>query len=418
MAVITDTLLTTFAVSGLTSLLGAFTRVESGLAALQRANYQLNTATSSGQTVRALLAQKQATQQLQYSMAVLGQTALTLFLRIAQGAQQALRRFVEFGGQVQSIAQETGASFREAAQITTLFQVAGISDMQRMRDLVRLSNDLKDPNALAGLGKLGVTPSYSKSGVQLFNEIADALGRMKDGLYKTQAEEQIFGQRGVTALQPLLRMSHAQRQETLDLANAFDTRMLPVMQQYQVASALLGQTIMIKLVYPLANAFLPVMLKAVRLVTGAVNLFDRLNNAFGGTLSVLIGVAVATYTIGRGITLLVGAYKAFNAVLQTNAKLQVLLTALQGPKGLAQVAVALGVAGAAAYGINKLLEPKQEKKDDSSNRFSDAVDKFSGAIDTWTSFNRGGIPKGLVDGQGTGYNLSALERMQALAAVE
>ncbi len=111
-------------------------------------------------------------------------------------------------------------------------------------------------------------------------------------------------------------------------------------------------------------------------------LFDKIANLFvhiGNNLKVyvaLAGVAFGAKVI-RQIYLMVGAIKALNVATKLQAAAQAAVLALAGPAGWGILAVAAGTAGAAVYGLNKLLDDTEQEAKDAAGAMGElGVDGF------------------------------------------
>jgi len=90
------------------------------------------------------------------------------------------------------------------------------------------------------------------------------------------------------------------------------------------------------------------------------------------TVGIALGIAFAAKTVAI-IADIVAVTKSLNAALKANAAIQAGIQALQGPKGWAMLAGAAVAAGAAIYGINKLLDDNTDSVKENAKAVEDAA---------------------------------------------
>jgi len=417
MAQITDTLMTVFQVSGISALMGALRNTEAATDRLTLAQRRLNQAQLTGRGyVQAQYAVIAAQRAVATSHLQTAQTAFSTFQQVITLAKEAANAYAEFGKEVMNIRDLTGSSAKESTRAAALFGLAGVSDVQEIREILRLEQSVMSEQGRAALGRLGVSANPNVSGLTLFNQVADALQRYPDGILKAQAMTDIFGQKSVQALLPLLRLTREQRERAFELADAFNEGMLPAIQQFQYSMANLGQTFQMRVLFPIAEQLLPIVLKITDAIVYLMDKFAALDKIAGGLLSTLLGFALAAGAVATLTIAVVQLWKAFRALAAT----QVLLTALGGPAGVARVAAAVAVAGGVYWGISKVMGDGSGGAKSGGNgpvdKFGKAVDSFDAAVNRmeegWQRLNRGGVPSGL-----NSYSLDALSRELALPAL-
>ena len=414
MSIITDYLQTVFQVSGISSVVGAFARVSQ---ATQQLDYAEQRLAATG-TLSALNGLINATRQLGMANLMLSQQAFGAFEGLVRAGEQAIQTYSELAKSIQTVADLSGSTLRESAQAVALFRGAGISDTTAIRDMLRLGRDMSNPAALGALSRLGVVMTPQKSGVQVLKETLAALDRMPDSLLKTSLEVQAFGQRNVVALQTLRMMTHEQRDSLTALGDAVDTKVLPAFTRFQASMNILGLTVLVKIVGPLASKLLPVFQKVVDFTTNVVKGFDKLNEKTGGLAMVGLvfgGIAASIVLIGTGIVYAIAAFQKLNEVLKITDLLEAIADAFSG--NWAALAAGLGVAaagGLALWGLNKWGQSASQSNSGNgpAATMQDAANTFAGAVNDFKSLMRGSGPAGL-----NPVDISAIERMGALKAI-
>ncbi len=315
----------------------------------------------------------------------------------AYGMMRLTDEYIRFGNAVMNVRDTTGASAKDSVRAETLARVAGVNDPQEMRELLRIGTSVFNGKGQSALARLGISASPNQNGLELFDKIADRLEGMQDGLRKTQIMEDLFGQRGVAAMLPLLRLTKDQREEVKNLADTFNADGLGAIQAFQFQAGLTGQTVMQDFVYPLARSAMPIITEVFEFVRKLAHGFSVLNEAMGGSLGaaiVFFGVAKAISTAVTAVQALTTAYKGL-AIAEAFA---------EGPAGLAKLAAGVAVAGLATVAINKAIDgvsgsPGSDGHAQAVDKFSNSVDKMEKVVnrlgDSFDSVKGGGIPGGL-----------------------
>lgn len=338
---------------------------------------------------------------------------------MAIGAARATMAYSEWAKEIMNVRDLTGATARDSARAMALFKVAGVTDIQVMRDLLRISKATFNPQGQAALGMLGISPNVGKSGLALFNEIADALNKSTlPALQKTMLMEQIFGTRGVAALLPLLRLTKSQREETSKLADEYDAS-LPAMQRFQFQMANLGMTMFIKVISPMAKQLIPVIIKAVNVFGWMARAFGSLNQATGGLAAyavVLTGIVTSFLLWATAIRKIWGLLYLMLTPLKANVTLMAMASALAGQ--WKNIAIAAAIGGVAWVGMNLMGGNKRESEMDSAaGDLKDAAENMNDAshvmMDAFKTYNKGGsIPSNLGE-----MDIISLQRSMALGAI-
>ena len=345
-----DILTTLFTVSGQQALITATNQVAA--AQLRLNTTQTAAANAFGTPGFAGAAQKARTAltafnsaqvQAANSMVIAAAREVGIITAIGYAASLSADKLVKFGSAVMNIRDLTGASARDSVRAENLFRVSGVGDSQQLRDIMRLGKSAFSEQGQSALSELGV--GISNNGLTMLDNIIDRLHGVQDGLRKTELEEQIFGARGVAAIQPLLRLTKEQRDATNALSDSFDTNMLPSIQNFQATLALTGQEILQKFVFPLAQAAMPVIITLTGWLADAANAFNVMNNFMGGTLGAIVGIVGAITALGRVIQvflLLEKAVELFNVQLG-------IMDALSGNWGALAAAAGIAIGGGIIY---------------------------------------------------------------------
>ena len=320
--------------------------------------------------------------------------------------------YLKFARTVMDVRDLTGASVKEATQATLLARVSGMPDATALREILRSSAAAFKGEGQEALSQLGVAATPNESGLKLINDIANALQGIPDGLRKAEIEEKLFGARGVAAMQPLLRLTQRQREETMRLADDFNGAGLASAQQLTYSFNLLGQTMLQDVIFPIAQQMLPLFQGLTTMVLGMADGWHRLDTALGGVPSWIVGIVAlsgAIYSVVRTVMALTKAYEALIAV-------QAISAALQGPIGWGRLAAGVAVAGAGLYGISKAFGDSGSGSDSTADKFSRSVDRFGehvGMMQDAVSQMRGnGIPKAL-----NSFDIGALSQSAALKTI-
>lgn len=425
MPVITDVLLTVFATQGVAGTLNAFNRMQAAnerlvLAQQNMARVAGNPSASYIQYLTAWHRLNQANREvLAATMEELRVGALTSAAAVGalvKAGEKAVEVYSQFGMEVMNIRDLTGDTLHNSARMASLMRVSGMTDMMEVRELLRVGAASFSGKGQQALGLLGIPANVNESGLTLLNQIIDRLNGMQDGILKTQIMEDLFGKRGVAAMLPLLRMTKEQRDAAMELADSFSEADAKAIQSFQVSSALLGQTILQKVVFPIASKLLPMLEGLIMVVTRIVNLFAFLDNILGGIPTWVVafgGMAVAIYNILRIVILAAKAFQLLNVRMAINAFIQGIIA--RNPAMIAAGVVALGLAGYGAYATFSNGDDSKSR-DSATDKFGRAVDNFSGAIarmaDEFGNLKGKNVPGGL--GQ---LDIQALARQRAMGAI-
>lgn len=397
--VINDTLLLVFTTRGAGSVIAAH-------AALANAQQQVAAAQHRIATTSPLNGPRYMSAWRSYQTALtrLSGALTTEAARSAAGAallfavmDNVLNRYVKFGAEIMNVMTLTGASSKDSVAAVMMAKAAGMNDTTEIRELMRSGSAVFSGKGQAALARLGIPSNPNQSGLSIINQVSDRLQQMPDGLRKTQIMEDIFGQRGVAAMLPLLRLTKQQREEILALSSSFGTEGLPAIQEYQAATAILGQTLEQKVIFPIAQQLLPVFTRVTRWITMAIKYWDALA-PFGKTvaswIAAMVGFGLAIAGAVRAVMYLVNAYR----VLAATQAFQAIVAGDMSVIG--RVALGASVAAGAVWGIDWLTNKfsdgasggPENKMQVASNKMLDAATRMGDAVD---KLRGGGIPGGI-----------------------
>jgi hypothetical protein len=422
MPIQTDILQTLFVVKGLSTLMSAFEADGNAQKKLDAIQAKINANNYRGIVLKnmnkkLLAAQTEATEaaakaELAFAGVIAGASVKAL-QSLVGGISDAVQAYTEFGTQVANIRDLTGASAKESAEAAELFRVAGVKDTQAIRDYLRLAKDLQSSQGQQGLGMLGISSTQGENSVHLLGRIIDKLQQMPAGIQKARVEEELFGTRGAVALQGLLRLTHEQREQALALGDAFGSEGLAAIQSFQFGIAMLGETVMVKLVYPFAQRLLPVLGFIVDKTIVFTAWVGHLNSMTGGVL-VFAGAFAAIGTAIAGVMMVI---PPLLTALKSVALVEAVIDALAGQWQNLAAGLAVGaVAGIGLYGIGQFGGSGQSDNTNALNSNTEATQNAANAMnkftDAWMQANRGGIPRGLQRG-----DIAELSRQHALGII-
>lgn len=276
--------------------------------------------------------------------------------------EKVFQKFIDFAKEVLNIQALTGSTRQQAVQLATLFRVAGISEQLTYRDIANLPKTTRIGRPAEALYTLGVKIKPGENGAELFGDIFKALDKLKDGMIKTRVITDLFGVRGVAAMEGFLQMTKAQREQALLLASTFDGRGLDAVRSFGNSVSLLGETFLLKLVFPILQKVLPAIEKAVDIATQFINVLSYVDNLSGGILGIALAFGVVTFAV-----------IALIAALKQMAMWQAIIAALSGNWKAIAAAVAVG-AGFGAIDYYMSRNEKKDKTEDNTRRSAEALE--------------------------------------------
>jgi hypothetical protein len=414
-----DAISLVFSTSGVASVIGALNNVANAQDRVTLANIRAAKAAGKSGEYAALVARATAQRgqaATNFQSAVMGAAqAFTAIGHLVSGVREAIDAYADFGRKVREVMQMTGSTSREAAFAVNLGRAAGIPDAKEIQEMLKVAKGFGATGGATqgALLRLGISGSDAAGGgVAVFNKVIDRLGAMQDGLRKTALEEQIFGVRGAVAMQDILALTKEQRQAVTELSDAYDGRGVAAAQRFQAGLAILGMTIEQKIVFPLAAKLIPTLQLVIGWIGKAATAFVSLDHMMGGYLGTLLLVVAAFSALAVAVVSVIALGKAFVGVLRSIAIGEMLIDALQGPKGWAIIAGAIAVVGGATYGMNRLMD---SGGDTATNANTSATNANTAALnlvnDNLSTY--AGLPKGL----GFGDVLAIAQRQAALGAI-
>ena len=349
------------------------------------------------------------------AVAMSARTQVIAIAMIVGAYTVATEKLVKFNSEVMNIQSLTGASAKDSVRAENMFRIAGVPDSQAMRDIIRLGKDAFSAQGQGALAQLGVGGG-GQNGLQLFDQIADRLHGMQDGLRKTQIEEQLFGVRGVAAIQPLLRLTRQQRNEINALPDSFDTQMMPSVQAFQAEMSIAGQTILQDFIFPLARSAMPVILTITQTVGGMAEGFNAVNNALGGIPGAIVVFGSMFLILAKIVSVVMtlsNAMKLYRAAIIGVAIAQEVLNWVSGNWVVAAVgASALAAVGIGGYAIYKNSGGGDEPASKNVSALEDNTAALMKLGDSFSGLRGHGVPSGL-----NTTDISTLYRSGRIAAV-
>jgi hypothetical protein len=286
----------------------------------------------------------------------------TIVQTVGDALEKMLHKVEEEGNAIMNLRQISGATTSQAAQFTIMANLAGVKPEQISQDASKLSMAVRSQHAEHALGMLGIRGQLTGNSLEQFGKVLDALGKMQNGMRKTRIENDIFGNEGATALQPLLRLSGEQRNAAMDLGVHFDPAVLDTIHEFHAALALLGETLVQRIALPLASKVLPPLTRFVEFLTQAVGWVANLAGAADGFLGYVVVFGLIAAAIATVIT-----------ALKELAIWEAVVDALSGNWGAIAGAVAVGAAaGVGIWAYDKYHKPDKNLQDINANTAASA----------------------------------------------
>lgn len=187
----------------------------------------------------------------------------TAILGIGAAVNKAEGSLVEYGTAIMNLRDLSGESAQDAAKANAVFQIAGISATQEMRDLLKLGKDVRSQAGETGLGLLGVHINQADSPIQVAMKLGKALNDLPGGMQKVEAAAQAAGIRVTGGLLALGRLTDAQKAAAESNAFQVNDEDLKKIQDLGVQYTLLGQVFMSQVVLPIATEFMPIVKETI-----------------------------------------------------------------------------------------------------------------------------------------------------------
>lgn len=412
MSLVTDVLATVFTITGVQTVANAFNTLQTAQEKLNKAQAASDAKPGSDKLRKAFEDAQEAAEKA--GGAVVGsfiRPAIAGMALLVSAIRDATEEYTKFGVAAMNLRDITGASGADSTKAETLFRGFGINDSQVMRDMLRLSRDTITPKGEQSLGQLGIDPKSGATGLALLGQVADALDKVKSGTAKAALETDLFGLRGVTALQPYLRAGKAARDQMADLSTVTEQN-LAVVQQWELANALLGATWEQKVVFPIMELVMPALVGLVGMLGSVIWFMGQVQQATGGWA----GFAAVLLVVAGAVGALIVAWQFYNVTAAITAAWEAVKAAFMGNWGAlaAGVAVAttIGV-GVAGFGAWNNAHPTADGKDANTKALSENTAAINRQTDNLGKLNKaGGIPDGL-----SRFDIQQLARMRALAII-
>lgn len=399
-----DRLVTVFVTTGAQELLGSLSKLSTAQERYADAVARFKGSTNSKEIQQAYNQARGAAREV-INEQLQGAVKLTAaFTLVAVAIRQMTSDYANFGTKVMNLSQLTGSSLQTSARALVLGRIGGL-DSSIVRDLAKPSRAIFSDQGRAGLSKLGILPNPNQSGLEVFDQVAERLSTMQDGLRKTQIMNEIFGEKGAESMLPLLRMTQEQRRAVRELSDSYDTGASQAIQSFTFASAILGETLLQRVIYPIAQQLLPVLQRGAELLTLFANWWGNLNDILGGVPN----WAVAMIAFGGSIALVVGIVGKLTAAFKIAREAALALGLAQAVgqfmagdlSALGRIAIGGAVLGAGVYGFNAVLNSASsatkaqmdaaEKMDQAADKFITGVNRMGDSLDKIRGKN---IPSG------------------------
>ncbi|MBN9503658.1 MAG: hypothetical protein BGO01_20565 [Armatimonadetes bacterium 55-13] len=381
-----DRLVTVFLATGADQVLGAFNKLSTAQERYAAAMNRFHTTSGAKEMKQAYEEARVAARDV-INENLKGAAKLAgAFTIVAFAITKMTDSYVDFATKVMNLSQLTGSSLKDSARAVVLGRVTGL-DASVVKDLARPSRSVFTAQGQAGLSRLGIMPNPNASGLDIFNQVAERLGTMKDGLRKTQIMAEIFGEKGAESLLPLLRLTSDQRRAVTELADSYDTGASQAIQRFSFASDMAGETLLQRVIYPIAEQLLPVLTMGVELLTLFANWWGNLNDILGGVPNWI----VAMTAFGGAVALVVGvvgklqaAFRmAAAAALDLGVKTAIAEFMAGDLSALGRIFMGGAIVGGAMYGLSKLMDSGDQKSEpmkSAAEKIDNAADKFTSAV--------------------------------------
>lgn len=397
-----DIFTTVFEVKGVAALFGAFERVANAQNRLTIAENRLAQAqarlnrtqpntpqrlAAERSVENAMLRLENVTRTARMSQIDLGNIAIQNAERMATALQAAIDKYAEFGKKVMDLRDQFGLSGSRAASASIAMAGAGIQNPASI--LQSIQSDLFSEQGRIALSRIGVAASPHGDVLATFERVKRALDTYPAGLQKSKLMTDLFGG-SLQQVLPYLRMSAGAMTRLQELGRTFGERSLGNIQRYEERLAIAQQSLMVNVVFPVAERVLPIFTKLLILVDRIADAFIRLDRATGGSSTwLMLGLAIGT---------VVAAFARLISALRLTAIWSAVIAGLTG--NWKNLAIGIGAGAAVGFGgmaISKWLD-EEDSKGQENDKFSRAVDRFSIAVQDWSDglrYNKGNIPSGL-----------------------
>lgn len=371
-----------FAAKGISSVISDFQRLEAETERLRQAEARFASSRTTSNFASLMTAQQNVAKIAAQEAMVTATAAIAVIGAEIALVKEGIEEYGNLARQIRMVSGLTGASTRQAEQFVNLSAVAGVNPAQSARELMQMARTTNTPKGAAAMARLGVTPGANE--LDTFYKIIGSLSKMQDGVQKTRLEMDLFGARGVAALQPFLALQGDIIEASNELTAHLDGKTMAAIAHLQQNVGLLGETFTNNFVIPIAQKIVPALDWLITKIRWLINEFHKLDEALEGIpslLTVFVGIGVAVGVIVIGLIAWGTAIKAIIALQIIQAGWSAIIAALSGPAGWAALAVA-GVV-AAGVGISYYASKSGGDGKDAGKDIKDGADKFSGAVNAF-----------------------------------
>lgn len=310
-------------------------------------------------------------------------TIIHAFSEVASAAER-------LSNEILTVQQLSGSSFKEAAGMSALMNVAGVSDAAAMRELIMSIKNTRSVGGRAALYSAGVVPKPGENDLSIMRRYMDALSKMKDSTAKTAREIAFFGSKSTAVMQSLLRMPKALRDIALSVGESIDQRILVNIDVLKKQWALLTETIQDRIIFPMIGLILPPLLDLSGAAIQLANKFGELNDSTGGALAAL-GLIVGSITAIAGLIgtvvrfwpMIAAGFALFSegfAIIRGAISLIALFAAGLNPAGLVVGIAAAVIAAITGIKMYSDYHNPKDKTEENTKRAADALDDIRGRM--------------------------------------
>jgi len=163
---------------------------------------------------------------------------MTLTAGLATFAMASMKSAMEWGKAVNTFSNTTGLAGTEASKLLTIMKKSGVNADEASGMFAKFAKNIYSADEAMqkatasgeksndNLSKLGITARNNngtfKTSYELFMEVKNKIGAMKDGIEKTNLEMELFGKSG-TKMHEVLNMSSEEMQKVIDKAETMGT---------------------------------------------------------------------------------------------------------------------------------------------------------------------------------------------------
>jgi len=292
----------------------------------------------------------------------MGKVMVGVGIAMAAALGAAVTAYVKAGDEVHKMALRTGFATEALSELRHVAMLAGADLSAIEKATKKMSKTITD----AGYGLETYVRVFRKLGLNVedlkrmkpeeqFWTIANAMSDLEDHTLKVAIAQDVFGRAGTQLLPMLASGSEAiaeMRQEAHDLGIVFDEEAAVKAAKLNDAIGTLKESLQ-GVAFEIAEDLVPVITEflendLIPTITKVKDWIDA-NEGLALTLAKVAGILVV------GGALLLGLGMVSRAIIAINAAL-IVMHGLAGPAGWAKLALGIGIAAGAIYGMSKLLE--------------------------------------------------------------